>query len=216
MNFDDMAEVTGGLTQEVCLSCSSDQAEHPVEATVQDSVLMIAKAVDFAAQVHAGQRRKGEAAEPYFNHLAQVAHILASNGADSGLIAAGYLHDAIEDQGVSAEQIRLEFGHDVVDLVPQVTDDKTLPKSRRKELQIEHAPHMGRRAQMLKIADKISNLTGILESPPADWSVERRIEYANWAARVVDACRPGHPRMAKQFDVLRARLVASQATGSAS
>lgn len=70
---------------------------------------------------------------------------------------------------------------DVADLVAEVTDDKSLPKAKRKRLQIETAPEKSARAQTIKIADKISNLRDILYSPPADWDYNRRREYFAWA-----------------------------------
>ena len=181
--------------------------EHPMEHKHAMDLILITKAAHLAAQVHAQQRRKGKAAEPYFNHLADVSSVLARHGADAALIAAGYLHDAIEDQGVPPDLIRREFGDDVLKLVVEVTDDKSLPKGRRKALQIEHAASMSRRGQMLKIADKLSNLTALLESPPSDWSIQRRREYADWALLVVNGCRTGHPQMAVEFDELRAQLL---------
>ena len=67
-------------------------------------IQVVVRAGDFAAKRHTRQRRKGEAAESYFNHLAQVAvllGVLADAGADANLVAAGYLHDTIEDQEVT-------------------------------------------------------------------------------------------------------------------
>ncbi len=71
-------------------------------------------------------------------------------------------------------------------MVGEVTDDKALPKTRRKELQVEHAPHMSKEAALVKLADKICNLRDVAATPPTDWSLERRREYFDWARRVVD------------------------------
>jgi (p)ppGpp synthase/HD superfamily hydrolase len=168
-------------------------------------IQIVARAADFAARKHTHQRRKGEAAEPYFNHLAQVAMVLADAGADANLVAAGYLHDTIEDQEVTHAELVETFGPDVADLVAHVTDDKRLPKDRRKRLQVEHAPHLPARAQMLKMADKISNLSALLASPPAGWTTQRRIEYFEWAREVVDGCRGAHTGLARMFDELYGR-----------
>ena len=97
------------------------------------------------------------------------------------------------------------FNLDVADLVAHVTDDKRLPKDRRKRLQVEHAPHLPPRAQRLKMADKISNLSALLASPPAGWSAQRRIDYFEWAREVVDGCRLAHAGLAATFDELYAR-----------
>lgn len=64
-------------------------------------ILIVARAANFASRKHTQQRRKGEAEEPYFNHLAHVAVLLADAGVDANLVAAGYLHDTIKDQGVA-------------------------------------------------------------------------------------------------------------------
>lgn len=168
-------------------------------------LVLVTRAAEFAALRHSSQRRKGEGQEPYINHLAHVARLLAEAGADAQLVAAGYLHDCIEDQGITHAELAAAFGRDVADLVLLVTDDTSLPKAERKRLQIEHAPRLPARAQMLKIADKISNLEALLVSPPAGWSRERKIEYFEWARRVVDGCRGAHAALERQFDALHAR-----------
>ena len=172
----------------------------------QDPVVRITRAARFAADRHANQRRKGERAEPYFNHLAEVAEMLATAtlGQDSELVMAGFLHDTIEDQAVSHGELVELFGVDVADLVRHVTDDKTLSKARRKELQVEHAPHQPARAKMLKMADKCSNLAAILTSPPP-WPLDRKLAYFEWAAQVVAGCRGTHAVLEARFDALYAR-----------
>lgn len=154
-------------------------------------LVLISRAADFAARCHAGQRRKGATREPYLNHLAEVAQLLASvtDGADAALVAAGWLHDTIEDTDVSREQLAELFGDDVAVLVVEVSDDKTLPKAERKRLQIAHAPHLSARARMIKLADKISNLRSLLVSPPDDWERERLVDYLDWAEQVAAGCQ---------------------------
>jgi hypothetical protein len=77
----------------------------------------------------------------------------------------------------------------VAGLVAEVTDDKTLPKDERKLRQIEHASEISRRAKLLKLADKTSNLRSLADSPPADWSLERKQQYLQWAQDVVARLR---------------------------
>ncbi|MBM3151884.1 MAG: HD domain-containing protein [Gammaproteobacteria bacterium] len=169
---------------------------------MNEDTLLIASALDFAARKHVHQRRKGVDKEPYVNHLAEVARLLAeaTDGADANLVAAGLLHDTIEDQGVRYEELVEAFGRDIADLVREVTDDKTLEKAERKRLQVEHAPHKSERARMLKIADKTSNLRAICNSPPAEWSEQRKREYFDWAGRVVAGCRGVNDRLEAAFD----------------
>ena len=174
---------------------------------MKEDIVRMAKAIDFAARSHAPQRRKGEAEEPYVNHLAEVALLVAeaTQGADANLVIAAYLHDTIEDQEVKHETLAAEFGRDVADLVREVTDDKLLPKAERKRLQVEHARSASPRAKHLKLADKISNLNSILTSPPSDWSAERKREYFEWAAKVVAGCRGVCPWLEARFDAAYAR-----------
>lgn len=174
------------------------------EAKFNTDILQLARALDFAARMHEGQRRKGEAAEPYINHLAEVSRLLAeaTDGTDAKLVVAGLLHDTLEDTDTTREELEEEFGSDVAALVVEVTDDKSLPKAERKNLQVEIAPTKSKRAQMIKIADKISNLSAILQSPPTDWSKERKLEYFEWAGRVVEGCRGCNIFLETLFDIV--------------
>ncbi len=82
----------------------------------------------------------------------------------------------------------------------EVTDDIALPQAERKRMQVVHAPHLSRRAKILKIADKAANLNSILESPPKDWSEARKREYFAWAAEVVAGCRGVNAWIEAVFD----------------
>jgi len=168
--------------------------EHPL--------LALARAYHFAAARHVNQRRKGEAAEPYMNHLTEVAELVAeaTRGSDPEVIIAAVLHDTVEDTETTLEDVRAAFGERVAGLVAEVTDDKSLPKQTRKELQIEHAAHASRGAQIIKLADKTSNLRALASSPPKGWSDERIAEYVDWAGRVVDGCRGADKGLAAAFD----------------
>jgi (p)ppGpp synthase/HD superfamily hydrolase len=167
-------------------------------------VLQIVRALDFAAWAHSTQRRKGGAREPYINHLTEVARLVAqaTDGKDDKLIIAALLHDVLEDQSmhVNHEMLVGNFGKRVACIVQEVTDDKSLPKAERKRLQVVHAPHLSRRARILKIADKAANLNSILQSPPKDWSAARKREYFAWAAEVVAGCRGVNAWIENVFD----------------
>jgi len=85
-------------------------------------------------------------------------------------------------------------------LVEEVTDDKSLPKPERKRLQIEHAPHLSRGAQQIKLADKISNIHDVAFVPPAHWDHQRRVDYLAWADAVVAGFRGCNVKLEKTFD----------------
>jgi GTP diphosphokinase / guanosine-3',5'-bis(diphosphate) 3'-diphosphatase len=173
-------------------------------------VQSLTRALMFAAQKHTDQRRKGARAEPYVNHLIEVADLLAQHtgGTDTTLLLAGILHDTIEDTETSYAELKKEFGENVADIVMECTDDKNLPKQERKRLQVENAPHKSDSAKMVKMADKISNLKAILDSPPPDWSQSRKLEYFNWAKDVVDGCRGVNTGLEDTFDKLHTKGLA--------
>src|SRR3954447_18866400 len=95
-------------------------------APEQTSLLL--KAVKFSADKHRDQRRKGENASPYINHPIDVAEMLCRVGgvSDPLVLAAAILHDTVEDTDATAEEIELEFGAVVRQLVEEVTDNKSL------------------------------------------------------------------------------------------
>ena len=173
-----------------------------------NATLKLTKAYHFAAVKHVQQRRKGEAAEPYLNHLTEVAELVAeaTEGADVDLIVAAVLHDTVEDTNTTLAELSAEFGATVADLVAEVTDDKLLPKAERKRLQIEHAANASLGARIIKLADKTSNLRALASSPPADWSAERQAEYLAWARQVVAVCARPNARLQAHFDSAAAFL----------
>ncbi len=176
-------------------------------------IVTVARALHFSAQRHAGQRRKGATAEPYVNHLAEVALLLAEAGLDATVVAAGLLHDTIEDTATTTAELEAAFGRDTAALVAEVTDDKGLPRERRKQLQIETAAVKSRAAKAIKIADKISNLRSLAASPPLGWDPARKRDYLRWAKAVVDQCRGVHPGLELLFDQAHEQGLASLDAG---
>lgn len=160
-----------------------------------DPAAEILRATLFAARAHAGQVRKGAAAEPYVNHVIEVAAILAEHGAPPEAVVAGLLHDTVEDTEVSHDDLVREFGAIVAAIVAEATDDKSLPKETRKALQVSQAAKKSEAAKQLKLADKISNLRAIAESPPANWAHARRMEYIGWAGRVAEGLHGVNPAL---------------------
>jgi guanosine-3',5'-bis(diphosphate) 3'-pyrophosphohydrolase len=171
-------------------------------------MIKLTEAYHFAATKHVGQRRKGEAGEPYMNHLTEVAGLVAQaiHGADLDVVIAAVLHDTVEDTDCSFKELTGLFGTRVAGIVAEVTDEKSLPKAERKRLQIEHAVHASTEAKLIKLADKTSNLRSLRHSPPADWSAERMGEYAEWSRMVVAGCRGANSWLESQFDAAHAAL----------
>lgn len=162
----------------------------------------IMRAAAFAAHKHRDQRRKDEFASPYINHPLALACVLTEEGAvgDVATICAALLHDTVEDTDTSFDELEREFGAEIAGIVREVTDDKTLDKPERKKLQIEHAAHASNKAKLVKLADKICNVRDVASNPPAQWPLQRRQDYFDWAKKVIDQLRGVHPRLEARFD----------------
>ena len=169
---------------------------------MDDSTGMLLKALRFSAEKHNDQRRKDSKSSPYINHPIQVAETLWTVGGvrDGALLVAAVLHDTIEDTDATPSEIEREFGNEVLGLVLEATDDKSLPKEVRKQLQIENAPNKSPRAKMLKLADKLCNIRDIVRLPPADWSLKRKQEYLLWTEKVVKGLRGTNKELEAHYD----------------
>jgi (p)ppGpp synthase/HD superfamily hydrolase len=165
-------------------------------------IRLVSEAADFAARRHSGMARKGRGNEPYVNHLAEVANLLATatDGTDAELVAAGWLHDTIEDTETRREELAQRFSKRVAALVVEVTDDMTLPKDQRRQQQIVNAPDKSSGAKLIKIADKISNIRARILSQPSQDEREDLIDYVAWAEKVVTGCRGVNAVLDRTFD----------------
>ena len=162
---------------------------------------LILKAVHFAAQKHRDQRRKDKDISPYINHPISVAKIISKIGnvEDSEVLSAALLHDTLEDTKTTPEELIDNFGERVCSLVQEVTDDKTLPKLEQKQRQIDHAKEISGDAAIIKLGDKIANVTDITNTPPTDWDSNRRSKYVDWAEKVINNCPKVNTSLEKYF-----------------
>lgn len=167
------------------------------------SVLSISllRAIEFAAEKHKCQKRKGKSQTPYINHPIRVAHLLAEFGQseNSDLLMAAILHDTIEDTATTIDELVVAFGEHVAKIVMEVTDDKSLPAPERKRLQVIQTPKKSIEAKMLKIADKTCNVKDITLDPPTNWTLERKIAYLDWAEAVVKGATGVNPALEAHF-----------------
>lgn len=102
-----------------------------------------------------------------------MANNLAEAGIkDQNVLMAALLHDTIEDTQTTADEIESNFGQIIKGIVVECTDDKSLPKLERKQLQIENARTMSFEAKLVRLADKLNNLRDIesVDRRPVDWS----------------------------------------------
>lgn len=126
--------------------------------------ILVKRALDRAAVWHKDQRRKYPGADvPYVSHVAGVTVILARHGFDEDVVAAGALHDVMEDCGVTYEELTSLFGARVADLVRHVSEpDKSLSWEERKRRYVEHFATKPWDAQAISLADKIDNFRSIV------------------------------------------------------
>lgn len=169
---------------------------------MDDAIGIILKALRFSADKHTDQRRRDARSSPYINHPIQVAEVLWSVGGvrDQVVLTAAILHDTIEDTDATPEEIGREFGAETLALVLEVTDDKSLPKEVRKQLQVESASTKSPRAKLIKLADKICNLHDLIHSPPSSWSLKRRQEYLLWTEKVIKGVRGSNRELEARYD----------------
>lgn len=141
---------------------SSCLIEHKSNADVVDGNQLVCRAFEFAYQLHKGQMRAS--GDPYIAHPVAVAGLLRSLGGDSAMIAAGFLHDVVEDTDVSADEIESLFGAEVRHLVEGVTKLSKFNFESKTEQQAENFRRMflamaqDIRVIVVKLADRLHNM----------------------------------------------------------
>lgn len=169
------------------------------------------QALDFAAERHSAQRRKGPDAAPYVNHLIEVATLVANVGQveDVEVLIAAVLHDVLEDTPTTADEVSERFGPRVCGFVQALSDDKALPRKRRRELTLQELPAMDALVKIIKLADLSSNIKFL----PATWSDARKLEYLEWSEHAASICSPECQALADLYwqraRATRARLEAA-------
>lgn len=130
---------------------------------------IIRKAIGFSIKTHEiyqKQKRKGKDI-PYITHPLTAGLILARAGADDEVIAAGILHDTVEDsvpeKKVTREILAEEFGERVAELVMSVTEDENLSWEERKQRGLEDIQTLSYNSLLVKSADIISNVSEIID-----------------------------------------------------
>lgn len=128
----------------------------------------LARAVEFALEVHAGQERKGTGA-PYVCHLLQVSGLVLEHGGSTVEAAAGLLHDAIEDCGVAPAELERRFGREVAriveactDLVPGDSPERKSPWLERKRRFLASLREADTGVLLVVGCDKLDNLRSLL------------------------------------------------------
>ena len=176
------------------------------------NIPLVKSAFDWAAVWHKDQRRKYPGVDvPYMSHVAGVATILARHGFGEEVVAAGALHDVLEDCGVTFEILAEKFGEAVAVLVRHVSEeDKSLSWEERKKAYLEHFVTKPWEAQAITLADKIDNFQSIIVCARVfgdPWKMFKRGKDAQigrfQALRTcAETAKPGHPLVAEYIAVL--------------
>ena len=128
-------------------------------------VRRISEAAAFASQAHRKQIRE-DMRDSYLVHLSEVAAMCASvKPFDPVLVAAAWLHDTLEYTETDANTLIRKFGQETAALVEDVTDPPGLKGKKRRQRQVDYTAKAGVRTKQLKIADRISNVEEVLNSP---------------------------------------------------
>jgi hypothetical protein len=169
------------------------------------------RALAFAVQCHAGQRRESDG-NPFITHPLEVARLLRDAGCEECVVAAGLLHDTVEDAGVDVAELSARFGDDVAALVDAVTDDSCVESYRlRMQLLRDQVQFAGGDVALLFAADKISKVRewpkrvrrdeARLGDLPSDNRTRRylarhyemRLEHYRASLAMLERVAPGHP-----------------------
>src|SRR5271163_901180 len=135
-----------------------------------DDLDVIRRAWEFCVQHHSGQLRAS--GEPYVLHPLEVAQVVAEMKLDSTAIAAGLLHDAVEDTPVTTEDISEQFGEQVAHIVEGVTKIDKIQFANREDRQAENVRKMllamvsDVRVVLIKMADRLHNMRTLQHLPP--------------------------------------------------
>lgn len=143
-----------------CIEATPSAKETPEDANTDQN--LICRAFQFAYQLHKGQSRKS--GEAYISHPVAVAGLLRDLGGSAAMVAAGFLHDVVEDTDVTLEEIEAHFGAEVRHLVEGVTKLSKLKFSSKTESQAENFRRMflamakDIRVIVVKLADRLHNM----------------------------------------------------------
>jgi (p)ppGpp synthase/HD superfamily hydrolase len=171
----------------------------PLSPPFIEDLPLTCEALAYAAEHHEGQRRDSDFA-PFILHPLEVATLLRNRGYDDEVVAAGLLHDAIEDTDATADELRERFGDRVAGLVASLSDDEAIEDyGERKAALREQVAAAGAEAAAIFAADKVAKareLRATLTRSPgaaADERIQQRLEHYEQSLAMLDRALPGHP-----------------------
>lgn len=157
-------------------------------------------ALAYARELHRGQRRQSDEA-PFILHPLEVAALLYTTGHPEPVLAAGILHDTVEQTEAELEEVRDRFGREVADLVAGVTEDPQIADvAERKAALRRKVAHAGPFATSIYAADKVTKvreLRGRLTLDPdllrTDSASRLRLEHYEESLAMLEQVTPEHP-----------------------
>ena len=168
-----------GKAQAAVLEVDQQAFDRRIDALVKlvhanrpsDDIALIRKAWEFSVRHHLGQRRAS--GEPYIIHPLEVAEVLAEMKMDATSIAAGLLHDSVEDTPATSDEIAAGFGDQVAHIVEGVTNIDKIEFANREDRQAENVRKMllamvsDVRVVLIKLADRLHNMRTLEHLKPA-------------------------------------------------
>ena len=124
--------------------------------------MIIYKAINFACQKHKNQVRKSNGI-PFVSHLMEITYILTKYNCSENVIAAGILHDVLEDTPTTEQELLENFGPEITELVNSNSEDKSKSWKERKQHTINQIAYLSPEKMQLLCADKISNVTSLID-----------------------------------------------------
>jgi guanosine-3',5'-bis(diphosphate) 3'-pyrophosphohydrolase len=162
----------------------------------------VLEALDFAAYRHRFDKTKND--EPYINHVLDVCKLISVVGeeSDDEVLIAAALHDTVEKTATKPNDINFQFGENVFQLVMEVTDHSTGNDTDKFSQQLQRIDSLSKKARLIKLADKISNVKSLLSFPPAGWDLEKRSLYINWADKIIHALSGTNDKLETYYNEL--------------
>jgi len=190
-----------------------ERPRQSVRPAIEQPSWLVGSAMRFASQRHAGQRRDSDGA-PFIAHPTEVARLLRDAGCSVFVIAAGLLHDVLENTDARSSELTVRFGVEVAELVRAVSDDAAVDDYReRKQLLREQVQRAGGDAALIFAADKISKVRELAhlmrgdQARPARSPSERlhdrlRLEHYQESLRMLRRMTAEHPLVTRLADEL--------------
>jgi (p)ppGpp synthase/HD superfamily hydrolase len=122
-------------------------AQSPRIEAAADSSKLVRDALETARRAHAGQIRNGSGGMPYIDHPTTVAELLAENGYGEQVLAAGLLHDVVEESAIEVDEIRESFGEPIASMVAALTDEEATTESASRSTAARSRPPAPRRGR---------------------------------------------------------------------